>query len=324
MLLNRFCAPPGSRIQREALFPLINQRFPSAAPVDCRWCLAERALKTEGDRTNGGIAVACLAMSDNKTRTPGAQPNENERSQSELERLAAENAALDRRNRMRAEMVETISHEVRTPLAVLASYSSLVAMEMREKNAAPQSADLDKIAFEAKRIASLIDQMRNLPLQKEKAEQRTKLDMGKLVAQTTDLYRHILKRRGISLVTSIPDNPPSALGCPEELTQVVFNLMQNAKKHSEAGGSISVKLESGNGELQVVIADTGAGVGADILPRVFERGVHDGSGGTGIGLAVCREIVEAHGGNIRMESEPGRGTTVTFTLPADAPEPESV
>jgi len=235
-------------------------------------------------------------------------------------RLVAENAELDRANKLREEMMATISHEARTPLAVLASYSSLVALEMKEKNmGAPQvAADFDKIAHEAKRVANLIDRMKNLPLQKEKTAQRAEVDMGELVAQTTALYRQILARLGVSLFADIPADLPPALGCPEELTQVVFNLLQNAKNHSEAGGSIVVTLESMEGELRIAVADTGAGIEPELLPRVFERGVHGGSGGAGIGLALCKEIVEAHGGRIWIESELGKGTTVTFALPTSA------
>ena len=230
--------------------------------------------------------------------------------------LAAENAVLGRTNRLRAEMVETISHETRTPLAVLASYSSLVALEMKKKNVAAQvTADLNKIADEAKRVANLIDRVKKLPLQKDKAVQRVAFDMGGLAAQTADLYRHILERHGVSFDTDIPENMPLVYGSPEEITQVVFNLLQNAKNHTPVGGRISIKLERADGELKIAVADNGTGIKPDLLPRVFERGVHDDSGGSGIGLAICKEIIETHGGRIWIESAPGNGAKVTFTLP---------
>ncbi|MCL2412406.1 MAG: sensor histidine kinase [Treponema sp.] len=247
------------------------------------------------------------------------------RNKAQKQRLADENAALDRINKLRAEMIQTISHEARTPLAVLASYSSLVVLEMKKKASTDGTgvdtanlhitADLDKIAYEAKRIANLIDRMKNLPLQKEKTTQRAKLDMGSLVVQTAELYRHILDRFGVLLVTNIPDNLPLVFGNPEELTQVVFNLLQNAKNHSEAGGQIIINMNDDNGEVRITVADTGMGIESEILPRIFERGVYGSSGGTGIGLAICKEIVEAHGGRIWIESIADSGTKVTFTLP---------
>jgi signal transduction histidine kinase len=236
------------------------------------------------------------------------------------QRLAAENVALDRVMRLRTEMMTTISHEARTPLAVLASYSSLVALEMREKGADAQTtADLDKIAHEAKRVAGLIDDMRRLPLQKDRERLRTDIDMGELVAQTSRLYRHILERVGVALETDIPDGLPPVYGNPEELTQVLFNLLQNAKEHIVDGRvSITVGSAERGGHpvsVSVCVADTGEGIAPELLPHVFERGARGSDGGTGIGLAVCKEIIEAHGGTIKVESEPGTGTAVTFALP---------
>ncbi|MCL1877446.1 MAG: HAMP domain-containing histidine kinase, partial [Defluviitaleaceae bacterium] len=231
------------------------------------------------------------------------------------QRLAAENATLDRVNRLRAEMVATISHEARTPLAVLASYASLVAVEMQEKHTDPQvTADLDKIAFEAKRVANLIDHMKDLPLRKEKAAERIPLDMGELVLQTTRLYAHILERRGVTLITDIAPKLPSIIGNPDELTQVVFNLLQNAKNHTTRG-SVTITIRAENGYLLTTITDTGAGIAPDILPHIFEHGVHGSGGGTGIGLAVCKVVINDHGGTIDIESEQGKGTAITFVLP---------
>ncbi|MDR0512863.1 MAG: sensor histidine kinase [Treponema sp.] len=265
------------------------------------------------------INIIALVLYFRRTENELAEANEQQR-QIEIQRqlLAAENAALERVNRLRAEMVETISHEARTPLAILASYSSLIALELERENTSPQiAADLDVIAVEAKRVANLIDHMKNLPLQKDKAIVRVELDMCKLTAQTADLYHHILERIGVSLVTEIPESLPPVFGSPEELTQVVFNLLQNAKTHSEAGGTVTVRLGmTDDGELSVVIADTGAGIEPDILPHVFERGVYGRSGGSGLGLSICKEIVQAHGGRICIESEPGKGTKAAFYLPS--------
>ena len=239
--------------------------------------------------------------------------NEYERAQYEMRRLSADNAALERVNRLRAEMVQTISHEARTPLAVLSSYASLVALEMQEKNSDPKiAADLDKIAHEAKRVANLIDYMKSLPLRKDQAAQRTELDLGVLIGQTVRLYQHILERLGVSLVTDIPDSLPPAFGKADELTQIMFNLLQNAKNHTAQGDEIAIRLRNENDELRITVADTGSGITPELLPHVFEYGI---GGGSGIGLAVCKEIVQAHGGSIAIESEAGKGTAVTFTLP---------
>jgi signal transduction histidine kinase len=251
---------------------------------------------------------------------------ETERAAAENERLAleastreqitaAENAALERVNHLRAEIIETISHEARTPLAVLASYAGLVALTMQKKNTDPQTAaDLDKIAFEAKRVANLVSHIKNLSIKKESAAKWIVLDFGSLVEQTASLYHHILERVGVNLITEIPPELPPVYGSPEELTQVVFNLLQNAKNHTTAG-SVTIKLYADDKMLTTFVTDTGTGIKRSLLPNIFERGVYGGENGTGIGLAICKDVVTAHGGTIDIESEQGKGTTVTFTLP---------
>lgn len=230
--------------------------------------------------------------------------------------LAADNAALDRLNRMKNDIIDTISHESRTPLAVLASYAGLLSMELREKDLGEQaSEDLDTIASEASRVANLIDSLRKLSQQKETTAQWTVLDIGEILRQTVRLYGYIVERGGIALETDIPDSLPSVTGSPEELTQVVFNLLQNAKSHTESG-NISVSARYADNAVAVTVSDTGSGIAPELLPRVFERGVTGTKGGAGLGLSICKEIIKNHGGEIKIESEPGKRTAVTFSLPA--------
>jgi signal transduction histidine kinase len=111
----------------------------------------------------------------------------------------------------------------------------------------------------------------------------------------------------------------------------VFNLVDNAVRFTPPGGAVTIKAEADGDRVRVVVADTGVGVGSEHLPRLFERFYRadpsrsrDG-GGTGIGLAIARSIVEGHGGRITAESAPGRGATFTFDLPAatsDVPVPD--
>jgi signal transduction histidine kinase len=234
--------------------------------------------------------------------------------------VIAENAALERIGRLRAEMLDTISHETRTPLAVLASYSSLVVMEVKAGNT-DIMADLDKIAFEAKRVANLIDHVKNLPRHKDNAPKRVSINVNELTEQTAKLYRHILERAQITLNTVLPKDLPPIEGNPEELTQVLFNLLQNAKNHTESGG-VTITAAAENGFVSISISDTGSGIPPQILPSIFERGVHGGSG-SGIGLAICKEIITDHGGTILAENNPTGGAKVTFTLPTGGAENEA-
>jgi signal transduction histidine kinase len=216
-------------------------------------------------------------------------------------------------------MVATISHEARTPLAVLSGYASLVALQMQEKNSDPQiAADLDKIAYEAKRVANLIDHMKNLPLQKEKSARKEELDLGNLISQTARLYEQILERRGVAIRIEIPENLPPVFGNAEELSQLIFNLLQNAKNHTFEG-CVTVKAEVVENEFIITISDTGSGIAAELLPHVFEHGTHGSEGGTGIGLAICKEVIESHSGKMSIESD--SGTKVTVILPVKKEQP---
>lgn len=244
------------------------------------------------------------------------------------QKLALENVALERVNRLKTDLMNTISHEARTPLAVLASYAGLVSLRLKHKGAdAETAADLDKIVFEAQRVADLIDSMKEQTLRGGESASRTPLDFGELIRQVARLYRPLLERGGVELHICT-EGEYSVRGNPEELTQVVFNILQNAKNHTERG-SVFVSTARENHNITVTVCDTGSGIAPELLPRIFERGVKgtrdnsgdgigDSAGGgagdsTGIGLAICKHIMEAHGGTISIASE--NGTIVTLTLP---------
>jgi len=253
-----------------------------------------------------------LAMSIEHAETEKAmlEAQENKR------QLVSENAMLDRMNILKEKLMSTISHEARTPLAVLASYAGLVAMELRDKGMDEQTtADLDTIAFEAKRVANLIDSMKRMTLSSEQPQERICLDIGEVVRQTAQLYLPILERSGIVLAIHTAEYLPPVLGSPAELTQVLFNLLQNARNHTESG-SVTISVEHDDASVTAYITDTGTGIEPGLLPDIFERGVKGFDGGSGIGLAVCNEIVTAHGGTIQIESEWGKGTRVIVVFPA--------
>ena len=232
--------------------------------------------------------------------------------------LTRENASLTQLNHLQMELMNTIFHEVRTPLAVLASYSSLVALELKSKNGDERTiADLDKIVEEAKRVSNLMDSMNRIALNGEKSKKRVKLDLGELIEKTAGLYQHIFEQNNIKMELVLADEL-FVFVSPEELTQVLFNLLKNAKDHIEEG-KVSIIAKKENDEIIVTVSDTGSGIPSELLPELFNRGVTTNKFGMGIGLAICKEIIEAHNGVIIIESElAGRrkGTRATFTLPA--------
>ena len=231
------------------------------------------------------------------------------------QRLAMENAALDRLNRLKTDLMRTISHEMRTPLAVISGFAEITAENARKNSSDSQTAqNLDSIAIEAKRMADMMEEMRQLALAREYSKDRRSVDIGEVIYQIARLYEKVLERKGTILKLNIADNLPSVYANESELTQVLFNLLRNAETHTE-DGTISITAETANGFVKTIICDTGTGIAKELLPRVFERGVHGEDGGTGYGLAICRDIITAYEGKIEIDSASGKGTTVAFTLP---------
>ena len=153
-----------------------------------------------------------------------------------------------------------------------------------------------------------------MTLSREAAEHKKTFLPQEVIQQTARLCQPILERRGTALSLDLPSDLPAVYGSPGELTQVMFNLLSNAGRHTE-GGRICVSAEETGGSICVRVSDNGSGISPEFLPHAFERCAHDDPGGTGLGLFICKEIIEGFGGTIRIESRPGKGTEVIFTLP---------
>jgi len=242
------------------------------------------------------------------------------------QKLALENAALDRLNQMKTDLMATVSHETRTPLAVISGYAELIAKELRRKGVDAQTADdLDQISEEIQRITGILEEMQMLSRESDNAASKDWVQLADIINHSVRLYQPILERKNIKLAVNLPETLPPVFANAGELTQTLFNLLQNARNHTENGAvTIACELrvacgeweaESEGLEVAITVSDTGTGISSEFLPHVFERHSHDDGQGTGLGLSICKDIVEAHGGKIAIESELDKGTAVTFTLP---------
>ena len=256
-----------------------------------------------------------------------ASIREGKRQAAEALHIAEEKEALTRLVGMERRMVAAISHEARTPLSVLSGYAGLVSMELKAQGVSEQTArDLDEISAETKRIADMMDGMKELALGKKDTSDKEALCLAQIIAHIACLYEPILKRSGVKLEIKLSEPLPLVYGNADELVQVLFNVLENARKHTEVG-KIAVRAEyiAGNtgdepGFIYIYITDTGTGISTGLLPHLFERGVSEG--GSGLGLFICKEIIEAHGGSIDAESEAGNGCKVTICLPAYEERPD--
>ena len=136
--------------------------------------------------------------------------------------------------------------------------------------------------------------------------------------------------KSIALRLELPAELPLVEADPQRIEQVVGNLLSNALAHTASGGEIVCAAQMRGGQVEVTVRDTGEGIPPEHLPYIFERFYRvdrsrsRATGGAGLGLAIVKQLVEAHGGQIRVESEVGRGTQFTFTLPVAEPQPQDV
>ena len=233
------------------------------------------------------------------------------------QRLAVENAALDRVNRLSRDLMVNLAHEMRTPLAVMSAYAQVAVKDLRKTGVDPQTTeDLDTIQREAERLADMASGFLSMFREQESRQNRAPVDLRALLAQTGRLCAPMLSRKRNRLTLSIEEGLPRVLAGAGELTQVMLNLIANANRHTEGGEiAVNARLRAWDEAMvEVTVADNGAGIPPDLLRYVFERGATAGEG-AGIGLSLCREIIASHGGAITIKSRLGEGTEVLITLP---------
>jgi signal transduction histidine kinase len=232
-------------------------------------------------------------------------------------RTISENELLERLSTMKSDLMTTISHETRTPLAVISSYTELIAMELRTQGVNEQHAkDLDTVSDEIQNIAGLIEEMQNFSRFKNEYKEKILTSLTDLISQITRLYSHILERHETKLIIEVPETLPLVYINPGKLSQVFYNLLQNTRNHTRGGEvTVTARMINNGTFIEMSVSDTGEGIPPDLLPRVFQRGVTGRDSSMGMGLAVCKEIIMSVGGEIRIESDPGKGTVVRFTLP---------
>jgi signal transduction histidine kinase len=217
--------------------------------------------------------------------------------------------------------VADASHELRTPLAVIRANAELV---QRLPSATPEvQEEVGNIVDEVDEMARLADDLLLLAQLDDAALQLDlkSHDLGETVRGAAETMEERAQAAGLCL-TAHSGTAVTAVFDPARIRQVLRILLDNAIAYTPSGGSIDVKIEHHGGKALVRVIDTGVGIAAEDQARVFDR-FHRAdhartrrTGGAGLGLAIARALVEAHGGHIGLESTPGRGTTVWFTLPA--------
>ena len=216
----------------------------------------------------------------------------------------------------RRNLLADITHELRTPITVIQGNIEGVLDGVY----AADEAHLKSILEEIQRLSHLVDDLRTLALAESGALQLEKepTDLAVLVGETVAGLRAQADEAGVSLETDLPADAALVTVDPERLRQVLTNLLMNALRHTLAGGRICVRFEVVQpDEARISVEDTGIGIRPEDLPYIFDRFYKSkDSTGMGLGLAIARNLVQAHGGSIQASSQPGKGAVFTITLPA--------
>lgn len=228
---------------------------------------------------------------------------------------------VKRVEQVRRDFIANVSHELRTPLAALKSV--IETLEGGAKDEPASAADfLARADSEVDRLVQMVEELLELSRLEsgDISLARRPLHFQLMLRNAVDRLSRQAERAGVQITLEVESGLPAANGDADMLERAVVNLIHNAVKFTPEGGSVFVRAASADGAVRVSITDTGVGIQPEDLPRIFERFYKAdrsrGGGGTGLGLAVARHAVEAHGGAISAESIPGEGSTFVFTVPA--------
>ena len=231
------------------------------------------------------------------------------------QRLAVENAALSQINKLKSDMMASISHEIRTPLAVMSGYAQLSEQQLEDGSTNAETiVNLKVISREAQRLAQLAGGLLYSNQAEKNMHQREITALSSVIDNAAAIGKPILAKNNNRLRADIEKDLPLVYIGADMIVQVLLNMISNANRHMMDGEVVIAAYSSPDtaGFVTVTVTDSGSGISPEMLPFVFERGVGDR---TGVGLAICKEIIEGYGGEISAENLQGNGTQLRFTLP---------
>lgn len=253
------------------------------------------------------LNILALLLQFSRIRQELSKALESEREMEETNRM------LERLDTLKTDFLSNISHEMRTPLMVMSGYAQLTSWQIAAGTADDDTqANLRVVSREAQRLAELA-----AGLLRVSADPALELDAVSLqiIFKRIDVTcRPILKKNGNRLEIQFEESLPPVQANEDMIFQVLLNLIVNANRHTQNGVICLRAGLGGEDYISVTVEDDGEGIRTDLLDRIFDRHV-SGDGGSGIGLSICRDVVEEHGGRIDAENRPGGGARIIFTLP---------
>jgi len=252
-----------------------------------------------------------VAGGDYGARVEARGPGEVRRLARSFNQMAAR---LEANEAQRRGLLADVAHELRTPLSVIRGNVEGMLDGLYPADEAHLAPVLEETAV----MARLLDDLQTLSTAEAGVLRlhRERVDPGALVQDAVAAFRARADAAGVTLECRAAGGVPELDVDPVRIGEVLANLLSNAVRHTPSGGSVAAVVEPSAAGVSFTVSDTGRGIDAADLPYVFDRFVKSAdSGGAGLGLAIARSLVQAHGGRITADSEPGRGTTMRFVLP---------
>ncbi len=227
-------------------------------------------------------------------------------------------------DRLKSDFVSTASHELRGPLTSAAMSVSLLRESVGPRLDPKEQSLMAAAEEELARLRALVNDLLDLSrIESGRVELSfTPMASAAIVERIVEIFASQARQAGVELRATFPDELPDVRVDATKITWVLSNLVSNALRYTSKGGFIEVAATPAGRHVHVSVKDNGVGIPPEAQGRVFDKFVRVGpdkaEGGTGLGLAICKEIVRAHGGTIWVESEPGKGSTFTFTIPTVA------
>lgn len=226
---------------------------------------------------------------------------------------------------VRRDFVANVSHELKTPLTVIRGFADTLAEE-EELPAETRRQFAETVRANAQRMHRIVDDLLDLSRIESGGwvPNPVLLDVGSAATDATIAIRDVAREKGVSISVAPDESARVVFADSTAFRQILANLVENAVRYTPPGGSVVVSSRGDPGGVTIEVRDTGIGIAAEHLPRIFERfyrvdpGRARGAGGTGLGLAIVRHLTEAHGGRVKGESTPGRGTKISIFLPFPA------
>jgi signal transduction histidine kinase len=253
-----------------------------------------------------------VAAGDYRARVQARGPGEVRRLARSFNQMAQR---LEANEAQRRSLLADVAHELRTPLSVIRGNLEGVLDGLYPADQAHLGPVLEETAV----MARLLDDLQTLSTAEAGVLRlhRERVAAASLAADAVTAFRAHAEEAGVALRWHAAGGVPDLDADPLRIGQVLANLLSNAVRHTPPGGSVTLSVEPAGAAVAFAVADTGPGIDVRELPHVFDRFVKSaGSGGAGLGLAIAKSLVEAHGGSIGADSTPGHGTTMRFLLPA--------